>query len=212
MPQRYLVLVDESGDPKRNSGSKEFTMTASITTYPLALERITDSKPRGTRYPTKPEFKKELKYFSSNDRIRREVLEEIMATNPAVYAARINKNEAKSGSPREIYHLVTRELIGCVMADPALRRPGAEIDVVYDRHRLLDKADAEKLTRSAAKQKGAGIIKTIDCNESVNDRHLQAHDFLAGAVGSRYNHKLNHDFRIIESAVTIWNVPIKKRR
>ncbi|AGI47378.1 hypothetical protein TALC_00369 [Thermoplasmatales archaeon BRNA1] len=206
---RYLILVDESGDPKRESRSKEFTMTASINSDPRILEEIVDTKPRGTRYPTKPELKDELKYFSSNDRVRTETLKDILATNPRIYAVHLNKEEAKKESSRAVYHRSVRELMELVMGDPMLKTSDAAIDIVFDRHNLLGPNDAARFAKNAAKHNGIMTIDEIRCDRSIENRCLQAHDFLAGAIGAKYNQRKTEDFSIIEDVVIVRTIHLK---
>lgn len=184
---RYLVLIDESGTPSYSSGSKEFTITASINSDPDALVKIVDSEPKGTRFPKDSRYTHELKFSTSSDKVRRETLEKIAATNPSVYAVHISRTEMKDSRPRSIYHRAASELMDDVMRDEKLKDGRARSDIVIDRSGYLSQPAARIMADRAAFDARIPRPMRVETVSSFDDKRLQAHDFVAGAVGDKYN-------------------------
>jgi len=88
------VLVDESGDLGREPGSsRAFTMTATVTDRPDEFAAIAGRHPRNTR--TNGRGPGELKFKTSSDAVRLDVLRDVMATDPSIHAVVTSKTEAR---------------------------------------------------------------------------------------------------------------------
>ena len=208
-----IILVDEKGDPGSTSkSSKEFTITASINNDPGLLIRIVESTEKGTRYPDDIKFRGELKYWSSSDDIRRNVLLRLRETNPKVYAVHINKRDIRPGTTsKSTYATLTRDLMDEVMKDEVLRNKA--IIVIFDETDHLEERKARDIVMSAAANNGLFGMKREDIikESSKNNKLLQAHDFFAGAVGSKYIDGRTDDYCIISDIATVYSSHIKKK-
>ena len=208
-----LILIDEKGDPgSTEKSTKEFTMTASIISDSDALKRIVDSTEKGTRYPNDPRMKNELKYWSSSDLIRTSVISKLREVNPIVYAVHIKKSEIEKGtSSKSTYTTVTRDLIKEVMKNEILR--DRDVVVIFDETNHLEERKARDIVMDAANNNDVFGLKrdNIRKESSKNNKLLQAHDFLAGAIGSKYIDGQTADFEIIADITMVYSSHSRKR-
>jgi len=192
------VLVDESGDLGRGPGSnRTFTMTATVTGDPDEFAAIAGRYPRNTRYGG--EGPDELKYNSSSDGVRRSVLRDVMATDPSIHAVVTSKTDSEAMSRENVYTKTTRTLMDSVMQDPRIRNSLGTVRVVYDNHKCLYKGNAQRITSEAAAAAGLERVPETRLADSARYAPLQAHDFVAGAVGARYNRQDSGCYDIIAS-------------
>jgi|GEM_PF-6370710 len=202
------VLVDESGNLGRGPASgKAFTMTATVTKDPDTWARIADRYPRNTRY--RQGGPNELKYNTSSDFVRRSVLEDVMATGPSIHAVVISKADMSRANDEKVYIATTSSLMENVMKDPVVRNEKRGVRVVYDNHKYLQDGRAERITREIAKKNGAKLASEPEVRDSARCRGLQVHDFVAGAVGSKYNRDDSRDLEIIEPKTEIVRMRMK---
>lgn len=125
------VLVDESGDLGRGPGSsRTFTMTATVTGDPDEFAAIAGRHPRNTRYGG--EGQNELKFNSSNDIVRLDVLRDVMATDPSIHAVVTSKTGLEKVKEEQIYTETAKALTDSVMQDPRIRNSLGTVRVVYD--------------------------------------------------------------------------------
>ncbi|MDD4222774.1 MAG: DUF3800 domain-containing protein [Candidatus Methanomethylophilus sp.] len=200
--------MDESGDLGRGPGSsRTFTMTATVTGDPEALERIADRYPRNTRY--RQGGPNELKYNTSSDFVRRSVLRDVMATGPNIHAVVISKSDMSRANGEKVYIAAVSSLIENVMKDSMVRNGKRGVRVVYDNHKYLQDGRAERITKEIAKKNGAKLASEPEVRDSAGCRGLQVHDFVAGAVGSRYNRCNSRDFEIIDPRTEIVRIRMK---
>ncbi len=203
------VLVDESGDLGRGPGSsRTFTMTATVTDRPDELAAIAGRYPRNTRYGGKgPD---ELKYNSSSDAVRLDVLRDVMATNPSIHAVVTSKTGLEKVKGEQIYTETAKTLMDSVMQDPRIRNSLGTVRIVYDSHKYLYRGNAQRITSEAAASAGLGQIPETRLADSARYAPLQAHDFVAGAIGSRYNRQDSRCYDVIESRTKVTRQDIRR--
>lgn len=212
MSQRYLVLIDESGDPGQSeNSSREFTMTASINKDSTPLEKIVDETPKGTRFPKDERYSHELKHSSSSDDVRMQVLNKYMMSKPSVYAVHISKNELKGHSSRAIYVKSADELMRDVLSDKVFVVDVSKADFVFDSCNYLNDKDAERVTKNAAKRNGVEAVNKVERHVSSQDKSLQAHDFLSGAIGMKYNAGDETEYNAIKEVTKTRTIHMKKQ-
>jgi len=190
--RRHTVLIDESGDlGKKPGASKKFTMSATITTHPQDLVAIVDKHPKNTRNKKYPG---ELKFSNSSDQVRNDVLDELMGTDPLIRSVIRNKHDITNGG--DTYRDTTREIISDVLDTT----PG-KVDIIMDNHDAIKNGRGERLCKKIADGKGR---TDVECTvvPSKDSPMLQAHDFVAGAVGSKHNNDNPSFFRKIARRTT----------
>lgn len=202
------VLVDESGDLGRGPGSsRAFTMTATVTGDPDELAAIAGRYPRNTR--TNGRGPDELKFKTSSDSVRLDVLRDVMATGPSIHAVVVGKPEMFHSTKRQVYERSAEALMDDVMRDPVLLTARGPIRVVYDDHQYLRGGTGERIAGKAAETYGVRL-SSVETADSAGYAPLQAHDFVAGAVGSKYNSGRREDFDLIGSRAKVRNIRIKR--
>lgn len=111
-------------------------MTASINSNPELLIQVVEGTGKGIRYLNDNKFKDELKYWSSSDETRLNVLQLLKETDPKVYAVHINKREIRPGTTSKYtYATQTRNLMEEVMKDSVLKN--RTVVVIFDQQIIL---------------------------------------------------------------------------
>ena len=212
-----LILVDESGNMDRGSmegniekegATRTLTMTAVITDQPDTIWNIAKRTKTNTRYPwmKHPRDKSELKYRSSSDYVRKKVLRDIVSTNPFICSVVASKTDFPPAkvSNITIYERLAKELMEDVMGFIAEHKVIGSIRVIYDSYERFNSEDANKITKAIAERHGVTIDpKDISVQKSKARKDLQAIDFVAGAIGTRYNRNRKEDFLTIASRTKI---------
>ncbi|KUE73346.1 hypothetical protein AUQ37_02655 [Candidatus Methanomethylophilus sp. 1R26] len=93
----------------------------------------------------------------------------------------------EGSKPRSIYQKATSELMNDVMKDEKLRNGSAGSDIMIDRSEYLPQPAARIIADRAAYDARIPKPLTVETVSSIDDKRLQAHDFVAGAVGDKYN-------------------------
>ena len=159
-------------------------------------------------------MKNELKYWSSSNSTRTDVISKLKDTNPIIYAIHIKKSEIEKGtSSKSTYTAATRDLVAEVMKNNNLK--DKNVIVLFDETNHLEERKARDIVMDAANDNGVfGMARdNIRKESSKINKLLQAHDFLAGAVGSKYIDGQTVDFDIIADITTVYSShPRKKNR
>lgn len=206
-----LITVDESGNMDRGSldgritkegATKTLTMTAVITDQPDTIANIAKRTKMNTRYPwmKRPRDKGELKYRSSSDYVRKKVLREIGSTCPFIYSVVASKTDFPPAkvSNITIYERLAKALMENVMGFIGEHKITGSIRIIFDSYERFNSEDAIKITKVIAERHGVTIDpKDISVQKSKVRKDLQAIDFVAGAIGTRYNRDRIEDFSII---------------
>ena len=210
-PAEILVLIDESGDLGEELKSpKPITMTATINNDYSDLASIAKSYPKNTRPTSKK--KDELKYNSSSDEVRRNVLMEYMGASPQIYSVILKKSNFGKMSPCQAYIWMLEEALNDIMEDQNVRACRTRVDLIFDKHNCLSKPLAVKLTEQAAIKHGLDdAIFWVDTKPSQEYLPLQVHDFATGAIGGEYRRSGGHDDRTLTSDYKIINSRSKER-
>lgn len=203
------VLVDESGDLGRGPGSsRTFTMTATVTGDPDEFAAIAGRHPRNTR--TNGRGPDELKFKTSSDAVRLDVLRDVMATDPSIHAVVTSKTGLEKVKEEQIYTETAKALMDSVMQDPRIRNSLGTVRVVYDDHRYLRRGKAAEITSASAAAAGLGQMPKTETKDSSGYAPLQAHDFVAGAVGARYNRQDSRYYDVIEPRTKVTRQDIRR--
>lgn len=182
-----LVLIDESGDPSHSPGSsKEFVMVATIKEDDGQFERIADETPKYTRRSRRDGEKDELKYSSSSDEVREDVLKRIEATDARIHVVRVPK-EGVGKSPERLYGNVTKEILKSTLSDEKVRGNPKGAKVILDDSRYASRLDVKKTIESAAEDRGVAVDEGSGTRRSHECKPLQVNDFPTGAYGTEYN-------------------------
>lgn len=190
-PPEILVLIDESGDlGTEPDSSKTITMTASVNkNYPV-LGRIAKSHPKNTRL----DGPDELKYYSSSDKVRRDVLDDFMKTSPRIYSVVLKKSNFGKMTQEKAYLKLVEEALDDIMEDPNVRACRSGVELVFDQHWVInDKIVQNRTVRAARRHKLDETIFHARTERSIGYLPLQVHDFATGAVGWEYNGVGGHD-------------------
>ena len=209
-----LVLIDESGDPSNRLGSsKEFVMAASIHEDEVVLNKIVDETPKNTRSQKKQNKPEELKFHSSSDAVREGVLQKLKASGARVYIVHTSKNETK-GSAKQTYSRTSAELLRDTLSNQSLKGNPRGAKIVIDDNTYVSDEDFEKQVRNIANAQGVRLSERPTKQRSHTYKPLQAHDFIAGAFGRRYNESDDTYSKIIEDKSHVKTIHrcSKKRR
>jgi hypothetical protein len=202
---------------RKPASSKKLTMTAVITDHPEELEYIAGKYPKNTRLPPeeRAEALNELKYHSSDDKVRRSVLSDVMATDPKIKAVVADKS-AKQVSGKKLYRDTADVLLYDVMSDKDVRADPGGVAVIFDEHNSLKAGSTKEAVNKAAERHGVKLAEPGRTAASIEMPALQAADFPAGAVGAKYNPNpetgINNpdDFRKIRSKTKVRHVKSKR--
>lgn len=182
-----LVLIDESGDPSHTpNSSREFVMVATIKEDDGQFERIADETPKYIRRSRRHGEKDELKYSSSSDEVREDVLKRIEATDARIHVVRVPK-EGIGKSPERLYGNVTKEILKSTLSDEKVRGNPKGAKVILDDSRYASRLDVKKTIESAAEDRGVAVDEGSGTRRSHECKPLQVNDFPTGAYGTEYN-------------------------
>ncbi len=185
-------------------------MTATINDNYSELAPIAKSHPKNTRPTSKK--KDELKYNSSSDEVRQNVLTEYMETSPQIYSVILKKSNFGKMSPCQAYVAMVKEALNDIMEDSNVRACRTRIDLFFDAHNCLSKSLAVKLTKQAAIEHGLDDkIFWVDTKRSQEYLPLQVHDFATGAIGGEYRRSGGHDDKTLTSDYKIIQSKSKER-
>jgi len=106
-------------------------------------------------------------------------------------------------SRENVYTKTARTLMDSVMQDPKIRNSMGTVRVVYDSHKYLYRGNAQRITSEAAVAAGLGRIPETRLADSAGYAPLQVHDFVTGAIGSRYNRQDSRCYDVIRSRTEI---------
>ena len=182
-----LVLIDESGDPSHTpNSSREFVMVATIKEDDGEFERIADGTPRFTRRSRKNNEYDELKFNTSNDEVRKDVLRRIKATDAKIHVVRVPKTDIKR-TTGHTYSDITKEILKSTLADEKVRSNPKGARVILDDSVYAKRFDVKKTIETAAKDQGVAVDGSSGTRKSHECKPLQVSDFPTGAYGSEYN-------------------------
>ena len=201
-----LVLIDESGEPGFGKHSDPiFAMVASVVySDSQKLIKITESVKKDTR-KTKRKASGELKYFTSSDEIRTEIVREMASLDIKVYCVYVDKSKGRWNA-QTIYHSATKQLLDTILSDISKRRCSS-VDIIFDKCNYLKEEDARKFADKACQSNHVNSLRAVKCVSSVDDKRLQCHDIITGTLG-RFAKDMEpfEDYRILESKAAIIRV------
>ena len=165
------IIVDEFGDlGKGKRSSKRFGVVATVTRDPKGFGRIAEKKKKESN------TKGELKYRSSNEQIRNEMVKEISRADIDVHAVFSTKGKT---SGKKLYKSTLEAAIHDVMST----NTAETYDVIYDSHSAICTESARSMTEDIAIRNRKKVREVRVCR-SAESLELQTHDFVTGAVGT----------------------------
>ncbi|MCI2075191.1 MAG: hypothetical protein LKJ94_05785 [Candidatus Methanomethylophilus sp.] len=207
-----LILIDESGDPSHTpNSSREFVMVATIKEDDGEFEKIADRTPRYTRGPRKEGEPEELKFHSSSDSVRKDVLSQINRSDARIYVIHSSKHTMMK-SPGKEYEIVTKEMLKRTLSDDKVRSNPRGAKVFIDDSEYASKFDVDKTVKNAAKYQSVALDEDSGVKKSHECKPLQINDFPTGAYGARYNGGDRRFSDIVQSKSVIDTMHRNKRR
>ncbi|MDR2846566.1 MAG: hypothetical protein LBV63_04720 [Candidatus Methanoplasma sp.] len=182
-----LVLVDESGDMGHTEGSSGiFVISATVTDCPVRFRSIADDYKKNTRPGrTTPN---ELKYYSSSDEVRLNVLKDIARSDPDIWTVVVHKCASELSKEWCVYgRALYRKAIETLMDDVMKNTDGPMI-VIFDPHTALRGDFGTKTAEKKATCYGCDLIYARQDRTSHEEMALQVHDFVVGSTRDRYEH------------------------
>ncbi|MDR2698691.1 MAG: hypothetical protein LBB30_03315 [Candidatus Methanoplasma sp.] len=189
-----LVVADEGRVPggKPPASSKEFIMAAAVTDRWDEFETIADAFDKNTQkgIASSPN---ELKYKTSDDDTRIEVLEEIAKLKPSIHAIIVHKDDLPPDweglGGYDIYRKTTANIIEDVMRDT-----DGDLTFYFDQHTALDEKpeipfpDNRFLVRAVEEKTDPARhnVREVSQKNSVEEKTLQTNDFIVGSIKSRH--------------------------
>lgn len=173
-----MIFIDESGELGFKGGSSAtFVMAATITDRPEEFRRLS------LNY--QPPSGRELKFKSSTNRVRREILNDVSVLGPeirAIVVCKTNLPDDWKVKGEKLYIKTTSTLMDDIMKNT----PGC-VGVVFDHHTALHEDIGCKIAKDTAEKYGRNLISCEQNMSSKDDAALQTHDFVASAIGYKYN-------------------------
>jgi hypothetical protein len=187
-----LAVFEDSGEPggMPPRSSKKFIMAAAVTDRWNEFGIIADSFEKNTRVGADPS-PNELKYGTSDDGTRTEVLKEIAKLKPSIYAIVVCKDtlppdwEGLNGG--EIYRKTTSNLI-----DDVMKNTDGDLKFYFDQHTSLNEKpeipfpDNRFLIRAVEDKTDPSRhnVRDVSQKRSVEENTIQTQDFIVGSIKS----------------------------
>jgi hypothetical protein len=187
-----LAVFEDSGEPggMPPRSSKEFIMAAAVTDRWDEFGIIADSFDKNTRAGADPS-PNELKYGTSDDRTRTEVLEDVSKLKPSIYAIIVCKDalppEWEGLSGGEIYRKTTSTLIEDIM-----KNTDGDLTFYFDQHTSLNEKpempfpDNRFLIKAVEDKTDPARhnVRYVSQKRSVEENTVQTQDFIVGSIKS----------------------------
>ncbi len=202
------IYLDESGDLGFSSkSSKYFVIAALITKDRLQIEKCI-TKVRKERLPKKYKKISELKHHNSNRIVRRRILECIAEKEIDIAFAVLRKHQVHKelrDKPNILYKFLCGSLIGNVLRKYHIT---SKIDIVVDRSLTgINKSAFDEYIGYKALINNGDVFDPNNLEilhiDSVQDKCIQAVDFVVGAIARNYEHGDPSLYEIIHNNVEI---------
>jgi len=191
-------------------------MTATITDNPKEFVAIANRYEKNTRIAQKKKEREEgeLKYKTSSDKVREDVISDIMATVPTIKAVILDKSTMYD-SKNYSYVGTAKKLLREVMKDPIVKSNESGVIVIFDYHNAIKDHKAEYFTIKIADKYGVKMKKPVRVKDSKKTPILQTADFPAGAIGFKHNNidakkDSERDFNTLKPVTKIKYIELKK--
>lgn len=198
-----MIYLDESGElgfgPK---ASKYFVMAALIPRDPVKIKTCI-KRVRQQKLPKKYKQIPELKSNNSSQTIKRRVLECLARTDSDIVYAVLRKEQVFDYLKEDkavLYNYISGLLLRKVIE--AYKLSGS-IDLVIDKSLYNSQRDNfdNYLTKKALKM---GVtLNQPEHPDSLQEPCIQAVDFVAGAIHSKYRDSIDAHYKIIEPRISI---------
>jgi hypothetical protein len=177
-PDRSMTaMLDETGDPGSRAHGKRYVLGATV---------IDDDRLGEFSDITRKRWKgKELK-FREQATMRDEVLDEISALKPRLYAVTVTKPRFRSWDSREqrdVHRNALSKLVGRI----AGKEGAASIRMIIDENTKAKEGAVREITDRVATVKKKSL--TAEIRRSKDSFPLQTNDFSIGAMGKKYNRR-----------------------
>jgi len=177
-----IVVIDDSGNTGRTKKSPRYLIVAAtVTDAAEEFVSIGRGYPTNTKHMDHPGI---LKFSTSEDDIRLDVLEGVNRIDAHIYAVVLDKTGVSSSiSAQDMYKSSVQEVLSDAVAEE-----NHAYCVIMDRHPGLSDDSGLDVRKEVAREKKRGII---DCKvEPIEDsEELRIQDFIASAIGHAYNSK-----------------------
>ncbi|MDR2846402.1 MAG: DUF3800 domain-containing protein [Candidatus Methanoplasma sp.] len=200
--QAKLVLVDESGDMGHTKGSSQvFVISATVTDCPMRFRSIAYGYEKNTRSGRTTSG--ELKYYSSSDKIRLNVLRDIARSDPDIWTVVIHKGTSELSKEWDVYgRALYRKAIETLM-DDVMKNVDGPMITMFDPHTALRGDFGIKTAEKKATHYGRNLICAIQDRTSHEEAALQIHDFVVGSTRDKYEHGKEDPYSLIASIVKV---------
>ncbi len=197
-----MIYLDESGDLGfGEKADKYFTLAAIIAREPIQVERCI-KRTREQKLPKKYKEIPELKFHNSSQTIRERVLKCLAKTDNDVAYVILRKDQVYPYLRDErtiLYNYITGILLSKIIKSYRLE---GSVDLIIDKslyNKQRDNFD-NYLTRKASE-----LVVTLNLahSDSIQDRGVQAVDYVAGGINYTYCQEDNRYYKIIEDKVSI---------
>ncbi|MCX9011522.1 MAG: DUF3800 domain-containing protein [Candidatus Methanoperedens sp.] len=202
------IYLDESGDLGFSSkASKYFVIAALLTKDSLRVEKCI-TKVRKERLPNKYKIIPELKYRNSDNIIRRRILQCIAKTDTNIACAVLRKRQVHENlrnKPNILYNYLCGSLIGNIFRKYHIN---SKVNITVDRSLTGINREAfdEYIGYRALMNKTEVFdLDYLEINhvDSVQNKCIQAVDFVVGAIARNYEHEDSSLYEIINGNVEI---------
>ncbi len=199
---RVYIYVDESGD-LGIKGTTYFIMALLVTSTPRSIEKIIRKVRKNI---LKKKYKKsiEIKANKSNKRVREYVLSKLKNKNIELYSFVVNKNkllkEVIYGGPsfkEKFYRFITLNIIKKALGRSNHNQVMIYLDKKYTQKKHI-KSFYHYLSSKLKDEFGTKVEFKISQEDSFNQKCLQVVDFVAWAIGRKYNFGDEYYFNIIK--------------
>lgn len=177
-----LAVIDESGDPGFALSSTPYFVVAMV-----LFDSFTDAQTAAKAVATTKQtlgVRRELKFNSSNDKVRTQFLQAMGAYSFRIHAVIVDKqsirNQELRRHPQQFAFYTIRHLISDVTDILAS-------GTVFKIDRCGDRAVRDALGTYLRQRLPQGLMKSVKFVDSRNDQLIQLADMVAGAMARPYN-------------------------
>jgi len=183
---QLTAYIDESGDmglDVMRGASDALVVSATVTDRPKDFESIRGRYAPNTKFGDEGSRRYgELKFSTSTDAVRLDVLDEVRKLDPKIYSVVLMKEDI---DPRMTQYDILGGMVKELLAD-VVAGDGGIYRVTIDEHKKLNQSRRERICRAAIEGTEWEITecKVLDSKYSHG---LQVNDFVTGAMSYKYN-------------------------